>query len=116
MLGQGLYEANVWDPKSGRKLTSNFRTYKVPTANETPRIETYFLGIPDPQGPYGAKEGSLGFAAGCMAPSPMPFMMRWVSRAYEVPIRPEKLLQLLKRRKQKRRRKRNSHAESELSC
>ncbi|MFH1487890.1 MAG: xanthine dehydrogenase family protein molybdopterin-binding subunit, partial [Pseudomonadota bacterium] len=64
MLGHGLYEYNVWDPGTGKKLTSSYRTYKVPTVNETPEIEIHFLEIPDPEGPYGAKEGSLAFGCG----------------------------------------------------
>jgi hypothetical protein len=47
--------------EDGAQITSTFRTYKVPTGNETPDIETYFLGIPDTDGQYGAKEGLLAF-------------------------------------------------------
>jgi 4-hydroxybenzoyl-CoA reductase subunit alpha len=96
MLGQGLYEYNKWDPETGKKLTSSFRTYKVPTAHETPNIETHFLNIPDPDGPYGAKEGSLGFGVGfhgAIACAIYDAVGVWVD---EVPITPEKMLRLLK--------------------
>jgi 4-hydroxybenzoyl-CoA reductase subunit alpha len=96
MLGHGLYEYNVWDPKTGRKLTSSYRTYKVPTANETPKIETYCLGIPDPEGPYGAKEGSLGFGCGlhgAIACAIYDALGIWI---HELPITPERMLKLIK--------------------
>jgi CO/xanthine dehydrogenase Mo-binding subunit len=96
MLGQGLYETNVWDAKTGRKLTSDFRSYKVPTANETPRIETYFLGIPDPHGPYGAKEGSLGFGCGLHGAISNAIHDAVGIRVYDVPFKPETILKLLK--------------------
>ena len=104
MLGHGLYETNVWDKKTGRKLTSDYRTYKVPTANEIPKIETHFLGIPDPDGPYGAKEGSLGFGCGlhgAIANAIHDAVGVWV---YEVPITPEKMLKLLKEKEAKEKR------------
>jgi 4-hydroxybenzoyl-CoA reductase subunit alpha len=96
MLGQGLNEYNKWDPNTGRKLTSSYRTYKVPTAHETPKIETYMLGIPDPEGPYGAKEGSLGFGCGlhgAIACGIYDAVGVWVD---DLPITPEKMLNLLK--------------------
>jgi 4-hydroxybenzoyl-CoA reductase subunit alpha len=86
----------VWDEKTGRKLTSDFRTYKIPTANETPRIETYFLNIPDPQGPYGAKEGSLGFGCGLHGAISNAIYDAIGVRVYDVPIMPERLLKLIK--------------------
>ena len=89
-------DKRVGPQKTGRKLTSDFRTYKVPTANETPRIETYFLGIPDPQGPYGAKEGSLGFGCGLHGAISNAIYDAVGVRVYDVPMKPETILQLLK--------------------
>lgn len=99
MLGQGLTEANVWDPKTGKKLTSTFRTYKIPTANETPEIETYFVGDPDPNTPYGAKEGSLGFGCGlhgAIADAIYDATGVWVRH---VPFTPEVVLKALEEQK-----------------
>ena len=106
MLGQGLYETNVWDAKTGRKLTSDFRSYKVPTANETPRIETYFLGIPDPHGPYGAKEGSLGFGCGLHGAISNAIHDAVGVRVYDVPFKPETILKLLKEKEARETKKR----------
>jgi CO/xanthine dehydrogenase Mo-binding subunit len=101
MLGHGLYEYNVWDPKTGHKLTSTYRSYKVPTANETPRIETYCLEIPDPEGPFGAKEGSLGFGCGlhgAIACAIYDAVGIWI---HDLPITPERMLKLLKEKEAK---------------
>jgi CO/xanthine dehydrogenase Mo-binding subunit len=67
----------------------------VPTANETPEIETYFLNIPDPDGPYGAKEGSLGFGLGlhgAVASAIHDATGVWIN---EIPITPDKMLRAL---------------------
>ena len=99
MLGQSLTERTIWNKETGRKLTNNFRRYKVPTANETPEIETYFLNIPDPDGPYGAKEGSLGFGLGlhgAIANAIHDATGVWV---YDIPITPDKLLRALEKNK-----------------
>lgn len=101
MLGHGLYEYNAWDSKTGRKLTSSYRTYKVPTASEIPKIETYFTGIPDPDGPYGAKEGSLGFGCGlhgAIATAIHDAVGVWI---HDLPISPERMLELLKEKEAK---------------
>jgi CO/xanthine dehydrogenase Mo-binding subunit len=99
MLGHGLYEMNLWDEKTGRKMTSDYRTYKVPTANETPEIECHFVGIPDPSGPYGAKEGSLGFSLGLHGAIANAIYDAVGVRVYDVPITSEKMLKLLKGKK-----------------
>jgi len=99
MLGQSLMERTLWDTKTGRRLTNSFRKYKVPTANETPAIETYFTNIPDPDGPYGAKEGSLGFGLGlhgAIANAIHDATGVWV---YDMPVTPDRLLALLKEKK-----------------
>jgi CO/xanthine dehydrogenase Mo-binding subunit len=96
MLGQGLYEFNAWNPETGHKTTSSYRTYKVPTANETPEIETYFTDVPDPEGPFGAKEGSLGFGCGlhgAIAGAIYDAVGIWMQ---DLPFTPEKVLNRLK--------------------
>jgi CO/xanthine dehydrogenase Mo-binding subunit len=95
MLGQTLTERATWDPKTGRKVTNSYRKYKVPTVNETPEIATYFLNIPDPDRPYGAKEGSLGFGLGlhgAVASAIYDATGVWV---YDIPITPDKMLKAL---------------------
>jgi CO/xanthine dehydrogenase Mo-binding subunit len=99
MLGQSLSERTLWDPKTGRKLTNSFRNYKVPTANEAPAIECYFPNIPDPEGPYGAKEGSLGFGLGlhgAIANAIHDATGVWV---YGMPLTPDRMLEALEENK-----------------
>ena len=96
MLGHGIYEYNVWDPKTGCKLTSPYRSYKVPTANETPKIETYCLEIPDPEGPFGAKEESLGFGCGLHGATACAIYDAVGIWVYDLPITPERMPKLLK--------------------
>jgi CO/xanthine dehydrogenase Mo-binding subunit len=104
LLGHGLYENNIWDKKTGRKLTNSYRTYLLPTAAEMPKIERYFLEIPDPDGPYGAKEGGLGFGVGldgAIVSAINDAVGVWVN---DLPISPEKMLKLLKEKKTKEKR------------
>lgn len=105
MLGQGLYEYNRWDPKSGRKLTSSYRTYKVPTACETPEIETLFCNVPDPEGPFGAKEGSLGFGCGlhgAIAGAIYDAIGVWMK---DLPFTPDKILKAIKEKEKEEKKK-----------
>ena len=67
LLGSTLYERNLWDRKSGRKQTDSFRTYKLPTAMDIPFIDKNIIETIDPDGPYGAKEPSLGGGLGTTA-------------------------------------------------
>ena len=64
LLGHGLLENNVWDPKTGRKLSNSYRTYKLTTSLDMPKVERYVVDKLDADGPYGAKEGGLGFGVG----------------------------------------------------
>ena len=67
LLGSTLYERNLWDRKTGRKQTDSFRTYKLPTAMDIPSIDKNIIETIDPDGPYGAKEPSLGGGLGATA-------------------------------------------------
>ena len=61
----------------------------------------YFLNIPDPDGPYGAKEGSLGFGLGlhgAIAIAVHDACGVWV---YDMPITPDKLLKALEEKEKK---------------
>jgi xanthine dehydrogenase YagR molybdenum-binding subunit len=46
-LGLGMTEERVMDEESGRQLTPNLETYKVPTMMDTPIIEVSFVDRPD---------------------------------------------------------------------
>lgn len=53
-IGYGLSEEMLFD-KNGRVLNDNLLDYKLPTALDMPDIETDFVEISDPTGPYGNK-------------------------------------------------------------
>ncbi len=56
-LGQGigwsLTEGLVFE--DGQPMNPNFHEYKLPVAQDMPRLKTDFVGDPEPTGPFGAK-------------------------------------------------------------
>ncbi len=53
-IGYGLYEEMLFG-KDGRPLNDNLLDYKLPTAMDSPDVETDFVELQDPTGPYGNK-------------------------------------------------------------
>jgi xanthine dehydrogenase molybdenum-binding subunit len=95
-LGLALWEEPVLDPSTGRILTDDFDTYKIPCTLDMPKLETVLIEQPDPTGPYGAK----GLAEpGCVnqAGSVANAVYDAVGiRTWELPMTPEKVLQALR--------------------
>jgi CO/xanthine dehydrogenase Mo-binding subunit len=92
--GWVLSESVARDGK-GRMLNANFTDYKLPTALDAPPMKVYFVGKPDPLGPFGAK--SVGQAPTCPIP---PAVVNAIYHATgvlypEYPVDPEKLLRRL---------------------
>ena len=56
---EALMEAQVFDER-GLHTGPNLLDYRIPTSLETPDIEAFIVGEPDPGGPYGAKEAGEG--------------------------------------------------------
>ncbi|MFQ5691421.1 MAG: xanthine dehydrogenase family protein molybdopterin-binding subunit, partial [Nitrospinota bacterium] len=54
-IGYGTLEEVVYDPKTGRTLTSDFAQYEIPTSMDTPEIVPLLVEEGEPTGPYGAK-------------------------------------------------------------
>lgn len=52
-MGYGLLEEIV--RTQGRVMNDNFTDYRIPTISDVPSIESVFIEIPDPFGPFGAK-------------------------------------------------------------
>lgn len=101
LLGHGLMENNVWDPKTGRKLSNSYRTYKLPTSLDMPKVERGFVDKLDADGPYGAKEGGLGFGVGldgAIANAIHDAVGIWVK---DLPITSEQVLRLIKEKEAK---------------
>lgn len=53
-VGYGLYEELLLDAK-GKPLNDNLLDYKLPTSMDMPHVETDFVELDDPTGPYGNK-------------------------------------------------------------
>ncbi|MEG2208326.1 MAG: molybdopterin cofactor-binding domain-containing protein, partial [Clostridia bacterium] len=53
-IGYGLYEEMLFD-RTGKPLNDNLLDYKLPTSMDTPELETDFVELDDPTGPYGNK-------------------------------------------------------------
>ncbi len=53
-IGMALTEETFFDERSGRIANPSLAEYHIPVNADIPRIETYFLDIPDPHTPLGA--------------------------------------------------------------
>jgi xanthine dehydrogenase molybdenum-binding subunit len=95
-IGYALYEDPVLDPGSGRMLTDDFDTYKIPGSLDMPGLETILLEQPDPTGPFGAK--GVG-EPGCVNQAPAIANAIYDAvgvRIWSLPMTPEKVLAALK--------------------
>ncbi|MCE5342285.1 MAG: molybdopterin-dependent oxidoreductase, partial [Eubacteriales bacterium] len=91
-IGYALSEELLYDDK-GRPQNDNLLDYKLPTAMDQPDLETSFVELIDPSGPYGNK--ALGEPP---AISPAPAIRNAVLQATGVcfntlPLSPQKLVE-----------------------
>ena len=101
-MGQALSETTVFH--DGLMVSANMLDYRVPTIVESPPIEVGIVECADPHGPFGAKEAGEGSLS-----SFLPALVNAVAdsvgvRATELPLTPERMLELLEKRKRARRR------------
>jgi xanthine dehydrogenase molybdenum-binding subunit len=54
-IGYGTMEEVVFDPETGRTLTSDFAQYEIPTSLDAPNISPLLVEEGEPTGPFGAK-------------------------------------------------------------
>jgi xanthine dehydrogenase molybdenum-binding subunit len=94
-LGLALTENYVINRETGVVETTNYDSYKVPTAVDMPESEVYIVDKPDPKGPFGAKGvGEPGMVG--IAPAIANAIYDAVGvRMRELPITPERLLEAL---------------------
>lgn len=95
MLGFTLSEQMLTDPISGVTLNANFLEHKAPTIMEYPPIETLFVDVADPIGPFGAK--ALGEPPSI---GPAPAIINAIHdavgvRVQDLPATPDKILDAL---------------------
>ena len=65
-MAQALCEQTQYN-KDGKHTAANFLEYRVPTSLDSPDIDVAIVESKDPNGPFGAKEGSEGPLAGMVA-------------------------------------------------
>ena len=89
-IGRALVEALVHD-ESGQLLTGTFMDYALPRASMLPPIETHWLEVPAPEGPFGAR----GMAEAPVLPAPGAIANAVAAatgaRMRELPMTPERV-------------------------
>ncbi|HXW65144.1 MAG TPA: 4-hydroxybenzoyl-CoA reductase subunit alpha [Burkholderiaceae bacterium] len=65
-MAQALCEQTQYN-RDGKHTAANFLEYRVPTSMDSPDIEVAIVESMDPNGPFGAKEGSEGPLSGMVA-------------------------------------------------
>lgn len=93
-IGAALCEQLLFD-EAGRLQTRTFADYQLLRAADMPRIETIILDSEEPTGPFGAKglgEASVVPIAPAIANA---FAHATGARPYEMPLTPERVLDLL---------------------
>ncbi|HUL37387.1 MAG TPA: xanthine dehydrogenase family protein molybdopterin-binding subunit, partial [Thermodesulfobacteriota bacterium] len=97
-MGQGhaLMEHILFGDK-GQIMNPSFSEYKMPTAADMTEISFLEVGLPDPMGPYGAKEIGEGLLISTVPAITNAIYDAVGVRITELPVRPEKILEGLKR-------------------
>ena len=97
-LGYALYESRELDPKSGDILTVGLEDYRIPGIADTPLIDVHF----DEGGFDHVLGGSVGIGEVATVPTAAALANAVFNatgvRAYEIPLRPDRLLALLSER------------------
>ncbi|PIG94011.1 molybdopterin cofactor-binding domain-containing protein [Gloeocapsopsis sp. IPPAS B-1203] len=93
-LGYALSEELIIN-ESGRILNPALRTYRLPTAKDTPQMEIILVEQPDPYGPFGAKGiGEIG--TNCTAAAIANAVAHATGvRLTQIPMTPERVWQAL---------------------
>jgi len=98
-IGYALYEAREVDPHSGDILSGGLEDYRIPGIADTPAIDVHF----DEGGFDHVMGGSVGIGEVATVPT-SPALANAIANAigvrpYEIPIRPDRLLGLIKQRR-----------------
>ena len=91
-IGMALTEETFFDERSGRIMNPSLAEYHVPVNLDVPKIEAYFLDIPDPHTPLGAHGvGEIGITGAAAAVANAVYHATG-KRVRELPITLDKLL------------------------
>lgn len=95
-IGFALYEDPIISPKDGRMLSDGFDSYKIMCSADMPEMESLFVELGDPTGPFGAK--SVGESGTFLqAPAIANAIYDAVGiRLRDLPMTPERVLAALK--------------------
>lgn len=96
----GVLEKILWD--NGQNLNANNLDYWFPTSLDVPNIQTIIVSSNDPNGPFGAKEGSLSMRMSMFSAIANAIHEATGIWPTEVPFTPEKMLQALQEKGAKR--------------
>ena len=98
-LGYSLVEQLVID--EGMVLNPSFADYKLVTSIDVPEIQVFFVGVPDPSGPFGAKGlGEHGCIPTAAAIANAVYDATGV-RLKELPLTPDKVLAAIEEQQQR---------------
>ena len=99
LMGIGYALSEEYSLREGRPLTSTYKELGVPTFLETPPIKVILIEDPEPSGPFGAK-GISEVATVPMTPAVLNAICDATGvRFYNLPVRPEHILQALNLKK-----------------
>ena len=98
-MGQGhaLME-NILFGDKGQIMNPSFSEYKIPTAADMTETSFLEVGVPDPVGPYGAKEIGEGLLISTVPAITNAIYDAVGVRITELPVRPERILEGLKKK------------------
>lgn len=95
-LGQTLFEGIIRDDR-GETLNTSFRDYKMATFMDIPKaMHLYSVGMPDTEGPFGAKEAGEGAGTPTIAAIANAIEDAIGVRISSLPITPEKIVKAIK--------------------
>jgi 4-hydroxybenzoyl-CoA reductase subunit alpha len=100
-LGQALQEEMVWN--DGRLMNPSLLEYRIPSALETPEIESIIVESNDPEGPFGAKEAGEGSLAATIPALANAIYDAIGVRINSIPITPETILAALREKEKQQR-------------
>ena len=92
-MGQALTEETSYH--DGLLISGNMLDYRVPTFVDSPPIEAHIVESNDPHGPFGAKEAGEASLAGFLPALTSAVANAMGVRVHELPVTPDRLLQLL---------------------
>ena len=101
--GQIFFENLLRDEKDGHVLNPSFMDYKMPTSMDIPLNNKHiFIESIDPDGPFGAKEVGEGASVAIFPAIGNAIFDAIGERITDLPITPERVLALIKKKGQKR--------------